>query len=116
VRISARRGGAESTSSKPFAPTPKPTPSLVRSHKRFTLRIAGLHHIGIGKTYAGTSVLLLAHDNNIRIINAATGEILRELTLDPTRDYQGTGRPPGPPPNNKDARTCETQVQTSSMS
>ena len=33
---------------------------------------------------------------DIRIINAATGEILRELTLDPTRDYQPTGRKPGP--------------------
>jgi hypothetical protein len=29
-------------------------------------------------------------------INAATGELLRELTLDPTRDYQPTGQPPGP--------------------
>jgi len=36
---------------------------------------------------------------NIRIINAATGELLRELTLDPTRDYQPLGRPPGPPKN-----------------
>ncbi len=26
----------------------------------------------------------------------ATGELLRELVLDPTRDYQPTGRPPGP--------------------
>jgi len=24
----------------------------------------------------------------IRIVNATTGELLRELTLDPTRDYQ----------------------------
>ncbi len=67
-----------------------------------TLRIAGrLHHIGIGKTFAGTSVLLLVHDHQIRIINAATGQILRELTLDPTRDYQPTGRPPGPAPKAK---------------
>jgi hypothetical protein len=40
---------------------------------------------------------MLVHDLNIRIINAATGELLRQLTLDPTRDYQPTGRPPGPP-------------------
>jgi transposase InsO family protein len=67
-----------------------------------TLRTAGrLHHIGLGKTYAGTYVLLLVHDHDIRIINAATGQILRELTLDPTRDYQGTGRPPGPAPKSK---------------
>lgn len=62
-----------------------------------TLRHHGrLHHIGIGRTYAGTYVLLLVQDLHIQVINAATGEILRELTLDPTRDYQPTGRPPGP--------------------
>jgi transposase InsO family protein len=62
-----------------------------------TLRVAGrLHHIGIGRTHAGTHVLLLAHDLDIHIINAVTGELLRELTLDPTKDYQPTGRPPGP--------------------
>jgi hypothetical protein len=37
---------------------------------------------------------------DIRVINAATGELLRQLTLDPTRDYQPTGRPPGPTANN----------------
>src|SRR5215831_1254360 len=64
-----------------------------------TLRHAGrLHRIGIGRTHAGTPILLLVHDLNIRIINAATGELLRHLTLDPTRIYQATGQPPGPPP------------------
>ncbi len=33
---------------------------------------------------------------DIRIVNPITGEILRELTLDPTRDYQPTGAPKGP--------------------
>jgi transposase InsO family protein len=62
-----------------------------------TLRTGGkLHHIGIGRIHAGTRVLLLAQDLHIRILNAATGELLRELTLDPTRNYQPTGRPPGP--------------------
>jgi transposase InsO family protein len=62
-----------------------------------TLRVAGrLHHIGIGRTYTGTRVLILIQDLHIRIINAATGELLRELTLDPTKDYQPTGAPKGP--------------------
>jgi hypothetical protein len=62
-----------------------------------TLRLAGrLHHIGIGRTHTGTHVLLLIQDLHIRVIDAATGELLRELTLDPTRDYRPTGRPPGP--------------------
>jgi transposase InsO family protein len=64
-----------------------------------TIRTGGkLYHIGVGRTYAGTCVLLLVQDHHIRIINAATGELLRELTIDTTRNYQPTGRPPGPPP------------------
>ena len=47
-------------------------------------------------TAAGTEVLILTQDLHIRIISKATGELLRELTLDPSRDYQPTGRPPGP--------------------
>ena len=66
---------------------------------KLTLRHAGkLYHIGIGRTHARTRVLMLVHDLEIRVINAATGELLRELTLDPSRNYQPTGRPPGPPP------------------
>ena len=64
-----------------------------------TLRVAGqLRHIGIGRTHARTHVILLVHDLHMRVVNAATGELLRELTIDPDRDYQPTGRPPGPPP------------------
>jgi hypothetical protein len=64
-----------------------------------TLRHAGpLHHIGVGRTHAGTRILMLVQDLHIRIIHAATGELLRELTLDPSRNYQPAGRPPGPTP------------------
>lgn len=64
-----------------------------------TLRYAGrLYHIGTGRTHAGTHVLLLVQDLHIRIIDAATGELLRELTLDPDRNYQASGRPHGPKP------------------
>lgn len=64
---------------------------------RITLRVGGrLHHIGLGRTLAGTPVLVLVHDLEIRVADAATGELLRSLTLDPTRDYQPTGAPKGP--------------------
>ncbi len=56
-----------------------------------------LHHIGLGRRLAGTKVTLLIADLHIRLIDAHTGELIRELTLDPARDYQPTGRPPGPP-------------------
>lgn len=59
-----------------------------------TLRYHGrLHHIGIGRAHARTHVLLLIVDRDIRVINATTGDLLRELVLDPTRDYQPRGQP-----------------------
>ena len=44
----------------------------------------------------GPRVLILVQDLDIHIINAATGDLTRQLTLDPTRDYQPTGAPKGP--------------------
>jgi hypothetical protein len=61
-----------------------------------TLRVNGrLHHIGIGRTHARTHVILRPHDLHVRIVDAATGDLLRDLTIDPRRDHQPTGRPPG---------------------
>jgi hypothetical protein len=64
---------------------------------KITLRYGGkLYSIGIGRTHARTHVTVLVQDRHTRVIDAATGELLRELVLDPTKRYQGTGRPPGP--------------------
>lgn len=63
-----------------------------------TLRLAGrLHHIGVGRTHARTHVLMLIQNLDVRIINAATGELIRQLTIDPTRDYQPRNVPCGRP-------------------
>nr|WP_241681413.1 integrase core domain-containing protein [Pseudactinotalea terrae] len=78
----------------PEATTPATTHERVREDivdtgGTVTLRVNGrLHHIGIGRTHKGTRVLLLAQDLHVRVINASTGEILRELTINPDRDYQ----------------------------
>jgi len=64
---------------------------------KITLRHGGtLYSIGIGRTHARTRVIALVQDLDIRIIDATTGELIRELTLDTTKRYQSTGRPPGP--------------------
>jgi transposase InsO family protein len=63
-----------------------------------TLRHQGrLYHIGVGRPHAGTRVLLLVQDLHIRVINAGTGELLRELVLNPGKTYQATGRRSGWP-------------------
>jgi hypothetical protein len=56
-----------------------------------------LHHIGLGRRLAGTPVTVLVADLRVRVLHARTGELIRQLTIDPNRDYQPTGRPPGPP-------------------
>jgi transposase InsO family protein len=55
---------------------------------KLTLRYnSRLHHIGLGRRHAGTTVLVLVHDRHIRVLTTR-GELLRDLQLDPTRDYQ----------------------------
>ena len=34
---------------------------------------------------------MLVHDHDVTIINTHTGQIIRKLTIDPTRDYQPIG-------------------------
>jgi transposase InsO family protein len=46
-----------------------------------------LRHIGIGRAHKGQRVLLLVADRNVRVVSD-DGELLRELEIDPTRDYQ----------------------------
>jgi hypothetical protein len=64
---------------------------------KITLRYGGrLYSIGVGRTHTGTHVLILVQDLDIRILDAATGQLIREPVLNPARRYQPTGRPPGP--------------------
>ena len=86
------RRPAQSHPRRPRRRHPRPGPHRQDQQiGNVTLRNGGrLHHIGVGRTYAGTRVLLLVQDLHVRVINAATGELLRELTLDPT----GTTSPP----------------------
>ena len=47
-----------------------------------------LHHIGIGRAHKHVPVRILIHDRHIRILNRNTGQLLRDLTLDPSRDQR----------------------------
>jgi Integrase core domain len=61
-----------------------------------TLRHAGrLYHIGVGRTHARTHILMLIQDLHVRIIDAATRQLLRDLILDPG----ATTSPPGTRPD-----------------
>jgi len=47
-----------------------------------------LHHIGLSKRRRGTKVTVLIDDRDIRVLDRHTGQLIRKLVLDPTRDYQ----------------------------
>jgi transposase InsO family protein len=49
-----------------------------------------LHHIGLGRRLTGTRVLVLVDDLRVRVLTE-DGELIRELILDPSRDYQPHG-------------------------
>jgi len=50
-----------------------------------------LHHIGLGRRHAGARVLVLVADLDVRVLTE-DGELVRGLTLDPSRDYQRQSR------------------------
>jgi hypothetical protein len=49
-----------------------------------------LHHIGVGHAHKGKRVTLLVDGLDVRVISQ-DGELLRHLTLDPSRDYRKWG-------------------------
>ena len=55
---------------------------------RVTIRyLSRLRHIGLGRANAGVPVRLLVANKHVRVIRE-DGSLLRELVLDPGRDYQ----------------------------
>ena len=71
------------------------------SHGNVSLRVGGvLHHIGLGRHLHGTPIIMLINDLDVRVIHATTGEIIRQLTIDPD--------PPLPRHRTTDRRTTTT--------
>ena len=101
-RAIGRRTPAEAFAARPRA-TPRLRGFVVPAHfrvRRDKVDITGtitlrhnsrLHHIGLGRRLIGTRVLVLVADLDVRVLSE-DGELIRRLTLDPTRDYQPHGR------------------------
>lgn len=101
-RAIGRRTPAEAFAARPKA-TPRGPRLEVAPHVRvrrdkvditgvITLRHdSRLHHIGLGRRLTGTRVIALVDGLRIRVL-AEDGDLIRELTLDPARDYQPHGR------------------------
>jgi hypothetical protein len=78
-------------------PRPSSTPDgeghdRIDSNGKLSLRHnSRLHHIGLGRRHAGTPGLVLVNDRRIRVLSTS-GQLLRDLQLDPSRDYQPQAR------------------------
>jgi hypothetical protein len=67
----------------------KPLP--VSAEGKVTLRYMGrLLHIGIGRAYKHEAIRPMVEDRHVRILTE-DGEVIRDLILDPTRNYQPAG-------------------------
>jgi hypothetical protein len=72
----------------PEQPDDRVRHAVVDDDGSVTVRVGGrLHHIGIGRIYARSLVIRLVRDLHVRVIDAATGELYRELILDASRDH-----------------------------
>ena len=103
------------TPTQAYTRRPKATPTgyVIPAHCRVrtdTIDAAGaitirynsrLHHIGLGKRRTGTKVTVLIDDRDIRVLDRHTGQLIRKLVLDPTRDYQPRGVKCGNSPENR---------------
>ncbi len=68
---------------------------------KLTLRHGShLHHLGIGRTHAGTPVLILVTDHTVTVISKTGHHVLSSHTIDPNKNYwrnqnKNPGRWPG---------------------
>jgi transposase InsO family protein len=95
-RAVGRRSPEQAYTARPKA---RPTRTTIPTHYRvrrdkiddsgvITIRYdSRLRHIGLGRTHRGQRVIALIADRYIRVIHADTGELIRELQLNPNRDY-----------------------------
>ena len=91
----ARRGVTRFSHPLPRSPSPAnvtyyvTSAGFVNRYGTITLRYdSKLHHIGMGARHRNRPVVMLIADRDIRVVTAEDGELLRHLTLDPSRDYQ----------------------------
>jgi transposase InsO family protein len=102
-RALGRRTPAQAFAARTKATPRRPAISVPAEHRvrrdridtggNVTLRYQSkLLHLGVGRRYRGTRVMLLIADRDVRVIND-DGDLLAEFTIDPTKTYQAQKRP-----------------------
>jgi len=102
-RALGRRTPAEAFAARTKATPRRPAITVPAEHRvrrdridtggNVTLRYRSkLLHLGVGRRYSATRVMLLVADRDVRVLND-DGELLAEFTIDPTKTYQTQKRP-----------------------
>jgi transposase InsO family protein len=102
-RALARRTPAQAFAARAKATPRRPGITVPTQHRvrrdridsggNVTLRYQSrLRHLGVGRRHAGTRVLVLVADRDVRVINE-DGELLATFTINPAKDYQPQKRP-----------------------
>ena len=80
---------------RPGEPIPGPTRASLHTISSAGHIGWGRYNIAVGSQLAGHTVLVVARDHDLTIYGQPG--LLRRLTIDPSRRYQPSGKPPGPP-------------------
>lgn len=81
---------------QPGPPTPLPTHAGIRRVDPNGRISWDNYRIAVGMQHAGSDLLVITRGNHVTIFN--THGLIDRRTIDPTRTYQPSGRPPGRPP------------------
>jgi transposase InsO family protein len=87
------------TPASPPAPLPEGPARVLTTHVYGdgTIWIDAGYRVNLGVTWADHHVTIIRRGLDATVIDATTGEIIRELTIDPSRPYQPSGRSRGGP-------------------
>ena len=97
-RTPARVWSAQAPATPPqTAHEPSATIARCRVSDRGSITPGNRVKIGVGAEWAGHPVTVIRRGDTATIIATYTGEIVRELTIDPTRYYQPNHQPAGGP-------------------
>jgi len=91
---------AESWTASPRATPGEPVTEPPRAEFRHVSRTGVIgwqrYRIGVGAQHAGENILVIARGDDLSLFTHAG--LVRRLRINPTREYQPTGQPPGRPP------------------
>lgn len=101
-RVPAQVWSAQPPAAPPVtAGTPRLTIARCTSYRNGIISAGAHTRIGLGTEWGGRRVTVIRRGDHATVFDDQTGAIIRELTIDRSRNFQKTGRPRGGPQRHK---------------